>query len=307
MGVRMAENLQRYLSNNSYPCLVFFNRTASKGKSIEDLGGKRLKSVNEVVAASDVTFFMLSNDEAIKDNVKQALTQSVSGKIFVDCSTVHPDTSAELYAQVQKSGASFVASPVFGATPVAAGAKLIFVPAGIQKDVDSLKPFMMAMGKSIMYIGEDVRKALLMKITGNVFIVGLMELSAEVQVLGEKVGLAPELLTKWAAEFAGPTAGLYFHKNSAGIYDPGANASPIFSIENALKDSGHAISLAKSVGVELPTLDNARKYMTEARDEKGDRSNLDASAIYGALRTRAGLPFENAAVKEREEKDAEQP
>lgn len=99
----------------------------------------------------------------------QALASGVSleGKIWIDTSTVHPDTSAGCSARLAEAGASFVASPVFGASPVAAAGKLIFAMGGPHKAVDTLRPYIIdVMAKKIMYLGEDVRKGSLLKITG---------------------------------------------------------------------------------------------------------------------------------------------
>ncbi|ANB11491.1 hypothetical protein AWJ20_4303 [Sugiyamaella lignohabitans] len=303
MGSPMTKNLQEFLKENKYPSLVFYNRTYEKGKFLRDLGATQVESISDVVAKSDITFFMLSSDDAIIQAVKESvlpLGPKLKGKIIVDCATVHPDTSKLNHGLVTEQGATFISSPVFGAAPFAAAKKLIFVPAGNKEAVDKLEPFAMSMGKKIFYVGDDVTRAVAMKITGNVFIVGLMELAGEVQVLGEKVGVSPELMTEWAQEFAGPTVGLYFQKNSGGIYDPGANGTPYFTVQNGLKDSGHAISLAKEHGVKLPTLDVARQHLHEAEKLSDVKKNLDASSIYGILRTHAGLDFENDAVKKRE-------
>lgn len=95
---------------------------------------------------------------------------SLQGKIWIDTSTVHPDTTATCASRLAEVGSAFVASPVFGASPVAAAGKLIFAMAGPREAVETLRPFIAdVMAKSIMYLGEDVRKGSLLKITGYVF------------------------------------------------------------------------------------------------------------------------------------------
>jgi 3-hydroxyisobutyrate dehydrogenase-like beta-hydroxyacid dehydrogenase len=91
-------------------------------------------------------------------------------KIWIDTSTVHPDTCARSSERLGQKGAIFVASPVFGASPIAAAGKLIFSMAGPATTIDRIGPFILAaMGKSIINMGEDVRKASLLKISGYVF------------------------------------------------------------------------------------------------------------------------------------------
>jgi 3-hydroxyisobutyrate dehydrogenase-like beta-hydroxyacid dehydrogenase len=92
---------------------------------------------------------------------------SLKGKIFVDTSTVHPETCASAAERLRDEGAYFVASPVFGDRNVAAAGKLIFSMAGPGAVIETLRPFVMdIMGRSIINMGEDVRKSSLLKISG---------------------------------------------------------------------------------------------------------------------------------------------
>lgn len=113
----------------------------------------------------------ISNDEVLDGLVSKALEAGISleGKVWVDTSTVHPDTCARCSERLGQNGATFVASPVFGASPMAAAGKLIFSMAGPAATIDRIGPFILsAMGRSIINMGEDVRKASLLKISGYV-------------------------------------------------------------------------------------------------------------------------------------------
>jgi 3-hydroxyisobutyrate dehydrogenase-like beta-hydroxyacid dehydrogenase len=96
-------------------------------------------------------------------------TGNLSGKIFVDTSTVHPETSQKASDALAKAGAQFISSPVFGASPMAAAGKLIFAMAGPAAALEKVKPLVLdVMGRSIIELGEDVKKSSLLKITGYV-------------------------------------------------------------------------------------------------------------------------------------------
>lgn len=91
--------------------------------------------------------------------LNQALSagESLKDKIFVDTSTVHPETSGLAARRLSENGAIFIAAPVFGASPVAAAGKLIFAVSGPSKAVDTVKPLIMnVMGRSIIDMGENV-------------------------------------------------------------------------------------------------------------------------------------------------------
>lgn len=97
--------------------LILQNRTQKRADDLSTkLGSDKTKvvaSIEEAVESSDLIFTCVGDDAAIKDTISAALKAGdVKGKIFVDCSTVHPDTTAELAEMITAKGAQFVACPV---------------------------------------------------------------------------------------------------------------------------------------------------------------------------------------------------
>jgi 3-hydroxyisobutyrate dehydrogenase-like beta-hydroxyacid dehydrogenase len=108
-------------------------------------------------------------DDVLIELLNKALIagDALKGKIFVDTSTIHPDTSKWATSRLSEHGAAFIAAPVFGASTVAAAAKLIFAVSGPAKAVETIRPLLKdVMGRSIIDMGEDVRKSSLLKISG---------------------------------------------------------------------------------------------------------------------------------------------
>lgn len=95
--------------------LVIFNRTKKRADDLSSsLGSDKSKvaaSIEDAVAESDIIFTCVGDDQAIKDTIETALKGDVKGKLFVDCSTVHPDTTDALAESCQGKGAEFVACP----------------------------------------------------------------------------------------------------------------------------------------------------------------------------------------------------
>jgi 3-hydroxyisobutyrate dehydrogenase len=52
----MATNLQKYLSNEGYPELIVYNRTASRAHPLKELGVTVASSIEEAVNKSDIIF-----------------------------------------------------------------------------------------------------------------------------------------------------------------------------------------------------------------------------------------------------------
>lgn len=173
MGLGMATNLQRHLSQLGAPPLHYHNRTMSRGQALQGLGGVPCESIADLVSNSGVIFLSLSDDPALAATLDAIIgagagsNDLLSGRIVVDTSTVHPRSSEKAQARLRASGAVFVAAPVFGASPVAAEGRLLFVLAGPEDAVRVISPFLVGvMGRGVIRLGEDVKEASLLKTAG---------------------------------------------------------------------------------------------------------------------------------------------
>jgi 3-hydroxyisobutyrate dehydrogenase-like beta-hydroxyacid dehydrogenase len=169
MGLGMAMNLQRHMSNTGGPDVKFFNRTISRGAPLQDIGGSPASSVADLVANTDIIFMSLSDDAALNSTIDLMTAEdaNLSGKLIVDTTTVHPTTTGAAQQRVSERGASFLAAPVFGASPVAAQGQLLWILAGPESAVQAVTPFITGvMGRGIIRLGEDVRQATIMKTAG---------------------------------------------------------------------------------------------------------------------------------------------
>ncbi len=95
--------------------LIIFNRTTKRATDLKERlpSGKSIVvlSIEEAVSKSDIVFTCLGDDLAVKDTLATAVKGDVKGKLFADCSTIHPDTTNELAKLVVEHGAHFVACP----------------------------------------------------------------------------------------------------------------------------------------------------------------------------------------------------
>jgi len=95
--------------------LIIFNRTEKRARDLSSKlpSGKStlVSSIEEAVSKSDIIFICVGDDKAITDTIETAVKGDVKGKLFVDCSTVHPDTTNMLAKTIEGKGAQFVACP----------------------------------------------------------------------------------------------------------------------------------------------------------------------------------------------------
>lgn len=95
--------------------IIIYNRTKQRADELSaKLGPGKAKvvdNVGEAVKTADIIFICLGDDKAVNSTVDAILEQDVQGKLIVDCSTVHPDTTEALEKRITAKGAGFVGMP----------------------------------------------------------------------------------------------------------------------------------------------------------------------------------------------------
>ena|ERR1700761_271996 len=95
--------------------LILYNRTPGRAEALSvELGKDQTQvatSIEDAVKAADIIFSCVGNDAAVKEMIDTALKVDVNGKIFVECSTIAPDTTNALAKSVEAKGAAYLASP----------------------------------------------------------------------------------------------------------------------------------------------------------------------------------------------------
>ncbi|KAK4251511.1 NAD binding domain of 6-phosphogluconate dehydrogenase-domain-containing protein [Corynascus novoguineensis] len=278
-----------------HPVLVY-NRTKQRAIEFAEKlpAGKTeiLDSIPEGVARADVIFTILAKDdivEAVADTILKS--GDVKGKLFVECSTIHPDTTTRIAKRFLDRGAEFVAAPVFGAPAMAEVGQLVGVLAGPGASIQKARQFFKGvMARSeIDMSDEPYEKALQLKIIGNTFVLNMVEQVSEGLVLAEKSGLGTQYLHQFVENiFPGPFAA-YSTRIQSGAYH--RMSYPLFPVDLARKDARHAFSLAEACGVRMGNLEVADAHLAAVKEHDGEKG--DIAGIYGAVRAESGLKYEN--------------
>ncbi|KMQ46360.1 NADP-dependent 3-hydroxyisobutyrate dehydrogenase, NAD-binding domain [Trichophyton rubrum] len=277
--------------------LIVYNRTQSKAIDLAKTLLQQIipvSTVKEAVEKATIIFICLGDDPAVESTIDTALKSTdVKGKLFVDCSTVSPDTTRRLAQLLESSGASFAACPVFGAPSAAEAGKLVCVLAGRKESVERVKPFCTGvMGHAIMDLStksEDPGKASMLKVLGNSVIFRMVSAVSESLVVAEKSDLGVESIHSFLELFFPGAAVAYSNRMVSGMYH--TLEEPLFAVDLARKDTRHAMDMAKAVGVRMKGVEVLDEALQAAKYHPGAKGDL--SAIYGVARQDAGLKFEN--------------
>ncbi|RVX67261.1 hypothetical protein B0A52_09298 [Exophiala mesophila] len=291
LGNGMCKNLVEK-GNLSHP-LIIHNRTVKRAQDLSAKIGHSVvaSSISELVSKADIIFYCLGDDPAVLSTLNEILQSDVTGKVLVDCSTVHPDTTTKEAELIENKGASFVACPVFGAPAMADSGNLICVLAGKVEAVDKVKPYCKGvMGReNIDFSGQEPRKATLLKVLGNTFVVSMIETLSEGHVAAEKTGLGVKELHQFIEiMFPGPYTA-YSNRMQSGDYYQ--RDEPLFAVDLARKDARHAMDLVSKAGGRMKNVELADSYLKVVKEVQGEKG--DIAGIYGAKRVEAGLPFGN--------------
>ncbi|KAJ5081807.1 hypothetical protein NUU61_010071 [Penicillium alfredii] len=282
--------------------LVLYNRTTAKAAAHAETLGDRATvatSLADAVQQADLIFTCVGDDPALDQIVAAILddkTADLSSKTFVDCSTVHPDTSRRTETAFEERGAAFVACPVFGAPPMAAAGQLIMVPAGKQAAIARARPFFDGVtSRHTIDLSSgsgadiDVDRAATLKLLGNTFILNTVGVLAESFVAAEASGLGVGPLKEWLELFAPGPFAKYADRMLSGDYYQ--REEPLFAVDLARKDLRHAYNLAQGGGARMRNVEVTDAFLQDVKAEKGEKG--DIAAVYGAARKSAGMEFEN--------------
>jgi 3-hydroxyisobutyrate dehydrogenase len=151
MGIPMVNNLLKA----GYAVQVY-NRTRNKEKDAVNTGAVSAHGLQQLASDNDIVLVVVSDDEAAKQLFTAQdglLSGNVSDKLFINVSTVAPETSKYLDEQCQKQGAAFMEAPVSGSVKPAQDGTLIILAGGTTEAYEKAKPLFDVLGKLSLHIG----------------------------------------------------------------------------------------------------------------------------------------------------------
>jgi 3-hydroxyisobutyrate dehydrogenase-like beta-hydroxyacid dehydrogenase len=162
------------------------NRTAAKAEPLIAQGLRWHDTSREVARAAEITFSMITDDDALRDVMKgpDGLLAGLSaGHVHIDMSTVSPQLSRQYAERLRAVGAELIEAPVSGSIPAAEDGSLVIMAAGDEATFHRVEPLLRELGRTVTYVGPN-GQALLLKLAVNI------SLGAQILALSEGVLLA---------------------------------------------------------------------------------------------------------------------
>ena len=220
----------------------------------------------EVGAAADVIFLCVGNSEMSRQTIlgENGVAKGAKpGTVIVDTSTVAPEGSREMAAELSKIGIKFLDAPCTGSKPGATNGTLTFMVGGEEAVFQKVKPFFEHMGKNLYYCGGP-GMGLHAKLTQNLILSNILQAFNEGMVLASKAGMDPELMLQILDNSAAKSGLIAF--KAPFVLD--RNFETNFSIKWMHKDIGLMLDSAEELNVPLP-LTSITQQMFRAAIAKG--------------------------------------
>jgi 3-hydroxyisobutyrate dehydrogenase len=255
--------------------LTVWNRTAEKTKELAAAGAKVAASPAALAGSVDVVITILTDEKAIEalySGPKGLLSGGVTGKLFIEMSTVRPEVEVALAAKVKLKMAAMIDCPVGGTTGPAREGKLFGFVGGEDADVARARPLLDQMCRRAEHVGP-VGSGARMKLAINLPLFVYWQALGEALLLCRSLKIEPERLMSIFADSSGGTNALKTRGSAIAAHLAGKDAGPVsMAVELVCKDLRTMIAEAKALGGTLPAAETALKCFEDAA-----RSGLGAA------------------------------
>lgn len=279
MGSALADRLREVGHS-----LVVWNRTPEKAVPIVDAGAALARSPAELAEQSETIITCLTDAAAIeavyagKDGL---LAADIQGRLFIETSTVRPETQRGLAERVRAKNGVFVECAVSGTTGPARQGRLIGLAGGEADDIDRARPILEQFCRRIEHAGP-VGAGASLKLAVNLPLVVYYQALGEAYALCRHLGLDPERLIDLFADTSGG-ANILKARGSiiAATLRTGDPPPVTFDIDSVRKDLQTMIAEGRALGFPLPVTERALEIYDEAsRSTWGDRDATSMPAFW---------------------------
>lgn len=275
MGAPMAANLLKAGFE-----VTVWNRSPSRTKPLLEAGARGEESPAKVAAASEVTLSCVTNSGDVEEvalGPEGVIHGAKPGSVYIDCSTISPDTARKVARELAERQVSMLDAPVSGGDVGAIAGTLAIMAGGEAAVFERCLPVLQAMGKTIVHVGPagagQVVK-LCNQVAGGLNLLA----AAEAVNLARRSGVDPAKMLEVVSAGA---AGSWMLSNLApravkGDYTPG------FMVDLMQKDLRLVLDAANETHTPLPgtalVSQLFQSIQAEGRGTDGTQSLVDAIA-----------------------------
>jgi 3-hydroxyisobutyrate dehydrogenase len=227
-----------------------WNRSPEKLLPVTEAGAQARDTIAGLVQASDVIILCLADTAAVESVVNNAiLTSGSAGKLLIDLSSIHPDTTRQLAAAVHEAcGMAWVDAPVSGGVAGAQQGNLAIMAGGSAENIEIARYVLAPLYHQLTHMG-DVGSGQMTKICNQMIVSCNVVVIAEMMALAKQAGVDAE---KIPAALAGGFADskplqIVGPEMAAGTFEPVK-----WRVKTLLKDLNMAVDVSTRQGNAVP-------------------------------------------------------
>jgi 4-hydroxybutyrate dehydrogenase / sulfolactaldehyde 3-reductase len=277
----MGGGMASHLTKQGYPVTVYDPRPEAI-EAVMEWGAERAGSPREVTEASDVVISSLPTpaivEEAVlgRDGILHGLRP---GTVYIDMSSIDPETTRKVGAEIERRGAHMLDVPVGKGPPAAASGDLTLMVGGDPAVVESCADVLDTLGSRRFYCGP-LGSGVTVKLVNNLVSCATNALVGEAMAIGAKAGLDPNVMLAVMSNTAADNWHLR-HSFPDRVFTGDFAAN--FKLRLAHKDLGLANALAGSLGVPSPIAAAAYQIHTLAMGaDLGDEDQTACIKVFEA-------------------------
>ena len=283
LGV-LGSAIAQYLLNNGFQVYGFdiSKKAVSKFENYKNFYA--CSSISEIFTKELEVLSCLPSATSLYEVVKAVpnkkqfyKSNSEKTTLLIELSTLPVDSKEYALELARKKNIRIVDSPLSGNRVVALQGKLSAYLSGDIKDVQRARPILKAFCHKVTEVGEFGNGSK-MKLIGNILNLVHNSVTAEVMVLGMKVGLAPELIHN---AISGTFSSSAVFEGRGRLMVENNYAVEGMNFSTPIKDSEFITKLAKDHFVPLPIYQVALQYYLAAMAQ--GYQDLDAAAVCAVL------------------------
>lgn len=245
---RMGGNMARRLKACGYEISAVYDLNSAAAQTLAgELGSQAVAEPKEVTRLSDTIITVVTDDRAMKGIFNGGLLRRARGKLFINCATITPAVHVWVEAKAEKAGAQSLEACMASSIPQARQGTLYLMCGGKLEVFERAKPLLEKLSASIRFIGPAGQAAKVKALVNLVMNMNTAAL-AEGLAIGDALGLD---LTMLREVFSQTGANSQVLKTDGEDMQRRDHAC-FFSAAHAAKDTGIALKLGKSIGLNLP-------------------------------------------------------
>jgi 3-hydroxyisobutyrate dehydrogenase len=265
--------------------VAVWNRTPEKAKAVA--GATAVATPAELAQRADAVITILTDAaalDAVYNRPSGLLSGNVTGKLFIEMSTVVPATEIALSAAVRSKGAAFVECPVGGSTGPARQGKLIGLMGADDADAARGRPILEQLCRRVEQAGP-VGSGAILKFTVNLPLMVYWQALGEALALARSLPVDPARLMDLLSETSGGPNVLKVRGSGVASMLKGGDAGPVtFNVDGGIKDMQSMLAEAKARGIDLPLVENTLACYEETKRHRSGGAEISTVSVYWANR-----------------------